>query len=157
MPQMETIVSKAGLEKLEAELAQLIDVRRPRIAQRIKEARELGDLKENAEYHDAKNEQAFIETRIHVIEEKLRTAVIVEATDSSHVVVGTKVTTTDLDDKSVEDWWVVGASEADPMENRISNESPIGKALIGLAVGDDVDIELPRGSMHLRVDAIAIA
>jgi transcription elongation factor GreA len=155
--QIETIVSKAGLEKLQAELDELINVRRPRIAARIKEARELGDLKENAEYHDAKNEQAFIETRIHVIEEKLRTAVIVEATDTSTVVVGTRVRTMDLDDKSVEDWRIVGASEADPMENRISNESPIGKALCGLKVGESVDIELPRGSMHLRVEEINLA
>ena len=152
----ETLVTPQGLEKVQAELDHLINVKRVEISERIKEARELGDLKENAEYHDAKNSQAFIETKINQLEDIVRTAVVVDTVDSDVVNLGTTVTVTDLDHKDSVDYQITGSAEADPMENRISLDSPIGAALAGAKVGDVVEAQLPRTKARLRIDKIAL-
>lgn len=152
----ETLLTADGLARLQTELDELVNVRRPAISARIKEARELGDLKENAEYHDAKNEQSLVETRIQQLDARIRTARVVEATDASVVAIGTTITVTDLTYNETEVWHLTGAADADPMEQRISNESPIGSALLGARTGDIVDIHLPNGSTRMRVDAIAV-
>ncbi|MCW2921669.1 MAG: transcription elongation factor GreA [Thermoleophilia bacterium] len=147
--QPDTLLTQAGLDALQAELDELI-AKRPAMAAKIKSARELGDLKENAEYHAAKDEQGFLETRIQVIERQIRTAKVVEAS-SDKVTVGSKVVVKDLDAGDEETWTVTGVSEADPMENKVSYESPIGSALIDLTVGDVAEVQLPRGTMRLEV------
>ena len=148
--QHDTLLTPEGLEALRAELDELI-ARRPAMAAKIKAARELGDLKENAEYHAAKEEQGFLETRIQVIEGQLRTAKVVDAGSSDRATVGSKVLVRDLDVGEQETWTITGVSEADPLENKVSYESPIGSALMGAAVGDSVEVQLPRGVMKLEV------
>ncbi len=150
----ETLVTKEGLTKLENELRELTEVKRPEISARIKEARELGDLKENAEYHDAKNEQGLVESKIRQLEEKIRTARIVEASDTSSVGFGNAVTVEDVSNGTKETWHITGAAEADPLEWRISNESPIGKALMGTKVGDEITVQLPTRTQSLRLVSI---
>lgn len=153
----DTIVTPAGLEKLERDLAELVDVRRPDIARRIKEARELGDLKENAEYHAAKNEQGFLESKIRQLQDRVRTARVIENVDASLVGVGTRVAVIDADTGECEHYVVTGVAESEPLENRISNESPIGSALLGARVGDTVTVKLPAGQLQLRVEQIEAA
>ena len=153
----ETLLTEVGLAKLHEEMEHLVEVRRPAVIARIKEAREHGDLKENSEYHDARNEQAFIETKIRQIDRRIRTAKIIENVDTSTVGMGTRVSVTDVEDGEKIDYVIVGTAEADPVENRVSNESPIGSALMGKAVGDTVEVELPRGSMQLRIESISSA
>ena len=148
--QPDTLLTPEGLAALQAELDELI-ARRPAMAAKIKSARELGDLKENAEYHAAKEEQGFLETRIQVIENQIRTARVVEPGSSDTVTVGSTVVVRDLDLGGEETWQVTGVSEADPLENKVSYESPIGSALMGAAPGDRVEVALPRGTMKLEV------
>jgi transcription elongation factor GreA len=150
----DTLLTPEGLEALRAELDELT-AKRPAMAAKIKSARELGDLKENAEYHAAKEEQGFLETRIQVIEGQLRTAKVIEAAGSDRVTVGSRVTVRDLESGEQEAWMVTGVSEADPLENKVSYESPIGSALLDAAAGDQVDVQLPRGSMRLEVFEVA--
>lgn len=149
----DTLLTPEGLEALRTELAEL-QAKRPAMAAKIKSARELGDLKENAEYHAAKEEQGFLETRIQVIEGQLRTAKVVEAAGSDQVTVGSRVEVRDCDSGEVEAWTLTGVAEADPLENKVSYESPIGSALMEARVGDRVDVQLPRGTMHLEVVSI---
>ncbi|MCW2927610.1 MAG: transcription elongation factor GreA [Thermoleophilia bacterium] len=151
--QPDTLLTPDGKQALQDELDQLL-AKRPAMAAKIKSARELGDLKENAEYHAAKDEQAFLETRIQVIERQLRSAKVVDPTGSDVVTVGSKVVVKDLDLDAEETWTITGVSEADPMENKVSYESPIGSALVDAAVGDTVEVQLPRGAMRLQVVSI---
>ena len=148
--QNDTLLPPDGLAAPRAALEQLV-ARRPAMAAKIKAARELGDLKENAEYHAAKEEQGFLETRIQVIEGQLRTAKVVDAASSDKATVGSKVVVRDLDLDERETWTITGVSEADPLENKVSYESPIGSALMDTSVGDTVDVQLPRGVMRLEV------
>jgi transcription elongation factor GreA len=157
MDSTDVILTTTGQQMLTEELENLVNVRRPAVVEPIKVARELGDLKENAEYHDAKNEQAFIETKIRDIEAKLRQARIVDEVDASRVGIGTVVTTLDIESGTTDTWTITGSVEADPMANRISNESPIGRALMGCAAGDSVVVQLPRGEMRLTVQHIDVA
>lgn len=150
----DTLLTPEGLEALRAEL-EVLTARRPAMAAKIKSARELGDLKENAEYHAAKEEQGFLETRIQVIEGQIRTAKVVVAGSSDRATVGSKVLVKDLDMGGEETWTITGVSEADPMENKVSYESPIGSALMDSVPGDTVDVQLPRGTMRLEVVSIA--
>lgn len=149
----ETLLTPDGLEALRSELAELHE-RRPGMAAKIKSARELGDLKENAEYHAAKEEQGFLETRIQVIENQIRTARVIDGGGSDKVTLGSKVQVKDLDLGETETWTITGVSEADPLENRISYESPIGSALMDCVPGDSVEVQLPRGTMRLEVVSI---
>lgn len=157
MNERETLVTRSGLEALQAELDELINVKRPEIAERIKEARGHGDLKENSEYHDAKNSQAFLETKIIQVEERIRTARLITSVDLTVVSVGTKVLVRDVEMSEDIYYTITGTAEADPLENRVSNESPVGMALLGHKPGDVVDVQLPRGSMQLEVKSIESA
>ncbi|MCL6562090.1 MAG: transcription elongation factor GreA [Firmicutes bacterium] len=156
LSERELLVSAEGLKKLEAELEYLKTVKRMEVAERIKTAREFGDISENSEYEDAKNEQAFVEGRIQTLEKMLRQARVVdsEKEDPTMVHIGSRVTVRDLDENVEEQYDIVGAAEADPSKNRISNESPVGKALMGVRVGDVVEVNAPAGKIRYQVIAI---
>lgn len=152
MSEQEVILTREGLEQLQQELEEQ-RARRTEIAQRLKEAIALGDLSENSEYDDAKNEQAFNEGRILELEKMIRNAkVIEEAVQQEGIIsVGTLVKVKDIEFDEVEEYRLVGTVEADPMNNRISNESPVGRALLGHKAGDIVDVEAPAGIIKLEV------
>lgn len=139
-----------GEAKLKAELAELTGHRREELAQRLRSAIQMGDLSENADYHKAKEDQAFLEGRIQEIEAILRTATVVEKKQSDVVIIGSHVTIQE-DGFDPETFYVVGAREADPRNGKISNESPIGSALMGHKVGDTVDADTPGGKTRLKI------
>ena len=143
----ESVITHEGLEKLKDELEYLQTDKRREVAERIKEAREFGDIAENAEYDDAKNEQAMLEQRISQLEERLRRATVVEKkdVDTGVVSVGVRVHVKDQKSGDSRKFQLVGSAEADPTEDKLSNESPIGSALIGHKKGDIVTIDVPRG------------
>ncbi|MGI6678205.1 MAG: transcription elongation factor GreA [Dehalobacterium sp.] len=153
MSDKEVILTVEGLKKLEDELEQLISVRRREVADRIKQAIEFGDISENSEYEDAKNEQAFIEGTIMNLEKKLRNARVIDANDVdvATVSVGVTVQLEEVDSGEKLEYTIVGSVEADPVKNKISNESPVGKALLGHGVGDIVEINVPIGVIKYRV------
>lgn len=151
----ETLVTQAGYDALEAELHQLITVKRLEVAERIKNARDDGEITENAEYDDAKNEQARIESRIIFVEEKIRTAKVIAEVDTKSVGIGNKVTVQEKGAKEQEVFTIVGSTEADPLENRISNESPLGSALMGQAKGAKVVVPAPKGEVTYEIVKIA--
>jgi len=142
-----------GIKKLEDRLEYLTSERRSEIAERIKAAIALGDLSENSEYIEAKNDQAFLEGEIVKIEGTLRHAQVISAADidGKSVIVGAVVELKDLDSKKRITYTIVGPNEADPFSGKISNESPIGTALTGKSVGDNVTITTPRGEKHLKI------
>jgi len=139
-----------GAEKLRAELKELTGPRREELSQRLRSAIQMGDLSENADYHKAKEDQAFLEGRIQEIEMVLRNAIIVEKTKSDVVIVGSRVTVQE-ESFDPETYYVVGAKEADPRNGKISNESPIGSALMDHKVGDVVEAETPSGKLKFKV------
>ena len=147
------LLTYAGLKALEDELENLKVVKRREIAQKIKEAREQGDLSENAEYDEAKNEQGKLYSRIAEVENILANYVVIEEheTDPNSVRLGSKVKVLDLEFEEEESYQVVGSQEADPMNGRISEDSPFGKALLGNAVGDEVQVEAPAGVLRYRI------
>lgn len=148
----ETLLTAEGLKKLEEELAYFKSVRRIEVAQRIKTAIEYGDISENSEYDDAKNEQAFIEGHISELENKINTAKIIDEAASRDVVsVGSKVTLYDTAYDEEVEYVIVGSSEADPANFRISNESPVGQAVLGAHKGDDVEVNTPDGLVTFKV------
>ena len=142
----ESLITKEGLKKLKDEVEHLSTVKRREVAERIKEAREFGDIAENSEYDDAKNEQAMLEQRIAQLEDRVRRATVVESKDVENGVVNVGVTVHVKDQKSGDSrkFQVVGAAEAQPPD-KLSNESPVGKALVGHKRGDVVTVEVPRG------------
>ena len=147
-------VTREGMEKLRQELDTMIDVRRPEVAARIQEAKAHGDLSENAEYEDAKNEQAFVEGRIQSLEALIKNAIIIDehhATD--HVSIGSTVALKSGDGK--EAYTIVGPTEASPREGRISNESPLGKVLLGRKVGESVTVTAPDGDIVYTITGIS--
>ena len=139
-----------GAENLRAELKELTGRRREELAQRLRAAIQMGDLSENADYHKAKEDQSFLEGRIQEIEAVLRTAVIVEKRYSDVVTVGSTVTVQE-ENFDPETYYVVGAKEADPRKGKISNESPIGRALMDHKVGDVVEAETPGGTLKFKI------
>ena len=139
-----TYLSKDGEAALREELDQLVNIRRSEVAARIHDAKQHGDLSENAEYEEAKNEQAFVEGRIQTLEGMLKTAVIIERTGSEHVSLGSTVTVTSADGEDT--FTIVGSAEAKPAAGRISNESPVGRALLGRKAGDKTSVKLPNGT-----------
>ncbi|HHV78486.1 MAG TPA: transcription elongation factor GreA [Firmicutes bacterium] len=153
MVEKEVILSPEGLKKLEEELEYLKSVKRREVAERIKQAREFGDINENSEYDDAKNEQAFIEGRILTLENLIRNAKVVSSEDSndSVVTVGSTVVVRDSSSGEVFEYSIVGSAEADPAKNKISNESPVGKALLGQRVGKRVSINIPLGQVEYEI------
>lgn len=145
-----------GKEKLEAELEDLKVNKRKEIIERIKIARSFGDLSENSEYESAKDEQAFVEGRISELETMIRFAEIIDDKDIADDVVslGRKVTFVELPDGDEETYSIVGSAEADPMEFKISNDSPIAKAILGKQLNDVVSIETPGGSFDVKITKI---
>jgi transcription elongation factor GreA len=140
------LISKEGLRKLEEELDHLVNVRRPQVAERIRAARDFGDIAENAEYTEAKNEQGLVEGRILTVEALLRNATLIEEEPRlGKGVVGVGVKVKVSSDDGEESYAIVGAAEADPLEGKISNESPLGRALLGHKAGDEVEWTMPNG------------
>jgi len=157
MLEKKTVLTYEGLKKLEAELQELKVVRRLEVAQLIKEARSLGDLSENAEYDAAKEEQANVEARIIHLETMLRSAEVIDedALGVEVVSVGSKVKVFDIEYDEEIEYSIVGSTEADPLEGRISNESPLGLALIGKKKDDTVTVEAPDGFLKYKILEIA--
>ncbi len=151
----QTFLTREGLKKLEEELNYLRTVRRAQVAERLHNAQEDGELIENAEYEDAKNEQAFLEGKILSLEAMLSNAVII-ANDGPQGVVrlGSKVTIKEVGAGKPEAYMLVGAAEANPKAGRISNESPLGRALLGRKIGDEVKVNAPSGTLAFRVVGI---
>jgi len=146
-------LSKEGLEQIRQELDQLVNVRRSEIAARIHEAKEHGDITENAEYEDAKNEQAFVEGRIQALSALVKNAVVIEENHSAtHVQIGSTVTISSKDGR--ESFMIVGSAEAAPADGRISNESPVGRALLGRKKGDEVTVSVPAGDSKYKILSI---
>ncbi len=147
-------LSREGLERARAELEELINVRRPEVAARIHDAKEHGDLNENAEYEDAKNEQAFVEGRIQALEALIKNATIIDDNHSSdHVQIGSTVVVRSPDGE--QRFTIVGSAEARPNEGRISNESPVGRALLGKKKGDKVLVRVPAGDFTYTIVSIS--
>jgi transcription elongation factor GreA len=151
MTQQPIYLTPEGEKKLKAELAELTGPRREELSKRLRSAIQMGDLSENADYHKAKEDQGFLEGRIQEIEAILRTAVIIEKTDSDMVTVGSHITVQEVGFDDPETYHLVGAKEADPRNGKISNESPIGRALIDHKVGDVVEAETPGGRIKFKI------
>lgn len=149
----EIIMTTEGLKKLEDELEELKVVRRKEIAEKIKQALAFGDLSENSEYDEAKNEQAQVEARIAQIESMLKVAKVLkdDNINTDSVSVGTTVKLLDVEFDEEEEYHIVGPTEADPSKNKLSYESPVGKALLGKKVGDTVDVEAPVGMIQFKI------
>jgi transcription elongation factor GreA len=155
----EVILTPEGHTKLREEIEYLSTVKRREVAERIKQAREFGDIQENSEYDDAKNEQAMLEHRIAVLEERLKHARVIEARDvaTDVVGVGTRVRLRDVDAKETIEYTIVGSAEANPAEYKLSNESPVGRAIIGHKKGETVEVAAPRGSLKYKIMDIKAA
>jgi transcription elongation factor GreA len=149
----EVILTPEGYEKLKQEIEYLSNAKRREVADRIRIAREFGDINENAEYDDAKNEQAMLEHRIATLEERLLAARVIEKGDvSSDVVsIGSRVRLKDIDANETVEYHVVGSAEANPAEHKLSNESPVGKAIMGRKKGEVVEVSAPRGALKFKI------
>ncbi len=149
----QVILTDEGLKKLEEELEQLKTVKRKEIAEKIKVALSFGDLSENSEYDEAKNEQALVESRIASIEATLKNAQVIDSKDikTNKVFVGTKVKLLDLEFNEECEYKIVGSNEADPANGKISDESPVGKGILGHRVGQTVEIETPAGVTAYKI------
>jgi transcription elongation factor GreA len=152
----EVMLTEEGLKQLQEEVDHLSTVKRDEVAERIREARDFGDISENSEYDDAKNEQAMLEHRISVLQEKLRRARVIKESDidTDKVSIGSTVTLKDKERGEVRVYTLVGSAEADPSKAKLSNESPVGQAIIGKRVGDVVTVPVPVGSLSYEVIAI---
>ena len=155
----EVILTPEGYKKLQQEIEYLSNDKRREVADRIRVAREFGDISENAEYDDAKNEQALLEHRIATLEERLRDARVINKKDVAKdvVSVGSKVKLRDVAAKQTVEYYIVGSAEANPSQNKLSNESPVGKAIIGRKKGETVEVTAPRGSMKYKILEIKAA
>lgn len=149
-----TLVTKEGLEKMKKELDELRSTKRAEIAQRLKAAIAMGDLSENSEYDEAKNAQAFLEGRILQLEQQIRTAQVIEKAAKGRVDVGSTVLIEDMEEHLQEKVTIVGSTESNPFEGRISNESPVGRALMGAKAGDIVEAKAPNGVLKYKVISI---
>lgn len=149
----EILLTQEGYQKLEDEVEFLKTVRRREVAERIKVAISFGDISENSEYDEAKNEQAQMEERILKLESMIRRAVIIDESkiDSNTVTIGSIVKVNDVEFEEEVEYVIVGSAEADPYEGKISNESPVGKALLGRAIGDIVDVQVPDGVAKFEI------
>lgn len=157
MPEHPVPLTQEGLAKIEQELEQLRHVRRPQVAERIRESKELASTQNNAEYDDAKNEQAFVEGRILTIETMIKDASIIDEEKAHHaskVQIGSTVSVVGAD-KKTQQFTIVGAPEADPKGGKISHESPVGLALLGKRVGDEVQVVAPKGALRFTVTKIS--
>ncbi|WP_205408584.1 transcription elongation factor GreA [Hydrogenoanaerobacterium saccharovorans] len=149
----EIILTEEGLKKLQEEFETLKTVKRKEVAEKIKIARGFGDLSENSEYDEAKNEQAIVEARIAEVEAMLKIARVLDEDEIAHgtVSVGSIVKLKDLEFDEIEEYYVVGSTESDPMNNKVSDESPLGKALIGKKSGDKVSVDAPSGPVPYEI------
>jgi len=151
MGQKKIFITKEGLTKLKSELDYLVSVRRPEVASKIKRAREMGGTENNAEYEDAKNDQAFVEGRILTLENIVWNATVIESPAVPGLVeLGDKVLIQNQDGK-IEQFTIVGSTEADPVEGKISNESPVGQALLNKKIGDEIEVVTPAGVLKLQI------
>ena len=158
--QKDVILTPEGLENLKKEIEYLSVEKRKEVAERIKEARDFGDISENSEYDDAKNEQAMLEGRIATLVDKLRSASVIDSSelDNDIVRVGSLVHVKDDSSGKSMKYTIVGSTESNPSENRLSNESPVGKALVGKKRNDDVSVQLPNGKARkLKITKIEVA
>ncbi len=155
MAEEKQFLTEEGAAELRRELEELKNVKRPQLAAKLKEAISQGDLSENADYHDAKEQQAFLEGRIQYLDALLYSAVIVSdnGKTSSVVIVGSEVTVQEGNEPP-EIFYIVGAAEANPREGKISNESPLGRALLGRKVGDKVKVDAPAGQLTFKIKSI---
>jgi transcription elongation factor GreA len=149
----EVILTREGYEKLKQEIEYLSTDKRAEVAERIRIAREFGDIAENAEYDDAKNEQAMLEHRIALLEERMRDARVIEKSEitADVVSIGSHVRLKDVDANETVEYHIVGSAEANPAENKLSNESPVGKAIIGKKKGETVEVAAPRGTLKFKI------
>lgn len=149
----EILLTQEGYNKLEEEVELLKTVRRKEVAERIKIAISFGDLSENAEYDEAKNEQAQVEERIMKLENMIRKAVIIDESqiDLNVVTIGSIIKVRDVEFDEEVEYTIVGSAEADPYDGKISNESPVGKALLGRSVGEEVDVQVPDGTAKFKI------
>lgn len=150
----ELYITQEGLDELKKELDELKLVKRPEVISALKDARAQGDLSENAEYDAARTEQAIVEARIKDLEVMVENAVVITKADSDKVGLGTTVTIEYVGDDDTEEYSIVGSQEADPFANKISNESPIAKAIMNKKVGDIVSVESPNGTYDVKIVAI---
>jgi transcription elongation factor GreA len=155
----EVILTAEGYTKLKEEIDELSTTKRREVAERIKQAREFGDITENSEYDDAKNEQAMLEHRIATLEDRLVNARVIEADEvpTGIVGIGTRVRLRDIDANETIEYTIVGSAEANPIENRLSNESPVGKAILGKKKGEIVEVAAPRGTLKFKIMEIKAA
>jgi len=153
MAEKEVILTQEGLKKLEEELEHLKSVKRKQVAERIKVAISYGDISENSEYDDAKNEQAFIEGRIITLEKMLRNARVIQEdeVDTEAVSIGSTVLLRDIEFNDEVEYTIVGSAESNPLENKISNESPVGMALLGKRKGSIIDVNVPAGVIQYEI------
>jgi len=149
----DVILTQEGYEKLKEEIEFLKTDKRREVAERIRVAREFGDIAENAEYDDAKNEQAMLEHRIAQLEERLLNARVIDTgdVDTSVVSVGSRVRLKDVDANETVEYHIVGSAEANPAEQKLSNESPVGRAIIGRKKGETVEVVAPRGALKFKI------
>jgi transcription elongation factor GreA len=152
----EIILTPEGYRRLKDEVDYLSTSKREEVAERIRNSRDFGDISENSEYDDAKNEQALLEARIYALEEKLRGATVIDSgsVNTDIVGVGTKVTLQDMERGDVLQYAIVGSAEADPGDHKLSNESPVGRAIMGRKPGEKVTVAVPQGSKKFKVLAI---
>lgn len=155
MDERPVLLTKEGLRQLEEELDQLVRVRRGEVAERIRQSRDFGDITENAEYAEAKNEQSLVEGRIQTLEGMIRNAVVIEDEPREKGVVGVGAKVTVGTDEGEETYDIVGPAEADPRVGRISNESPLGRALLGHRTGEEVEWTSPSGTSRVKILAVS--
>ncbi|MDQ3889060.1 MAG: transcription elongation factor GreA [Actinomycetota bacterium] len=154
----EVLLTPEGYQKLKEEIQYLSTERRREVAERIKQAREFGDITENSEYDDAKNEQMMLEHRIAQLEDRLAHARVIDEEVGTDVVgVGTRVRLEDIDANETLEYFIVGSAEANPAEYKLSNESPVGKAIIGRRKGETVEVTAPRGALRFKIIDIKAA
>ena len=151
----EIYLTESGLEEMKKELEYLKLEKRPEVINALKDARALGDLSENAEYDAARSEQAMVEGKIQELELMIENAIVIKASDSDKVVIGSNVTIEYVEDQDTEIYSIVGSKEADPFQNKISNESPIAQAILGLSVGEIVTVNSPNGKYNVKIVAIS--
>jgi transcription elongation factor GreA len=154
MDEKPVLLTKEGLRQLEEELEQLVSVRRVEVADRIRHARDFGDISENSEYTEAKNEQSLVEGRILTLEAMVRNAVLIEEAEREAGVVDVGASVSVRLDDEEETYAIVGPAEADPLRGRISNESPLGRALIGHRAGEEVEWDSPMGTGRVKILAV---
>jgi transcription elongation factor GreA len=155
----EVVLTPEGYEKLKEEVEYLSTVKRRDVAERIRTAREFGDIQENAEYDDAKNEQALLEHRIATLEQRMRDARVIDTSEvsSDSVSIGSRVRLRDLEAGKTIEYHIVGSAEANPAENKLSNESPVGRAIMGRKKGETVEVTVPRGTLKFKIMQIKAA